>query len=50
MIVSKTFTFNEDRNLNVFAKFYNITNNTYEMPWGFKDSGFNFHFGARVIF
>ena len=33
-----------------FGKFYNITNNDYEMPWQFKDPGFSGMGGISVSF
>lgn len=50
MIVSKTFKFNKDKKLSVFIQFYNITNNKYDMPWQFRNPGFNINFGTRMIF
>ncbi|MCP4612212.1 MAG: TonB-dependent receptor [Planctomycetes bacterium] len=50
MLISKTFNFSEERNLNLFVKLYNLTNNKYEMPWAFQDPGFSFQAGARVVF
>jgi outer membrane receptor protein involved in Fe transport len=50
MIMSKTFIFNEDKKLSVSIHFYNITNNKFDMPWQFRDPGFNINFGTRMIF
>lgn len=36
--------------LNCFAQFYNITNNTYEMPWQFMDTGFSTMVGIKASF
>jgi len=33
-----------------FAQLYNITNNDYNMPWQFKNTGFSCMFGMKVIF
>ena len=49
MFVSKTFIFANDRKLNAFIKLYNITNNKYDMPWQFRDPGFNITIGTRII-
>ncbi len=37
-------------NIDVFAKAYNITNNKYEMPWQFQDTGFAINCGFRISF
>jgi outer membrane receptor protein involved in Fe transport len=50
MLITKTITFSEERYMSLFVKLYNLTNNTYEMPWGFQDPGFSFQAGAKVIF
>ena len=50
IIVSKTFNLKNNYNLNLFANLYNITNNKFEMPWGFRDPGFSYMLGARFTF
>jgi outer membrane receptor protein involved in Fe transport len=50
IIVSKVLIMNDNNKLNVFVKFYNITNNRFDMPWGFRDPGFNYTMGARITF
>jgi outer membrane receptor protein involved in Fe transport len=50
IIVSKTLNLNDNHNLNIFIKFYNITNNRFDMPWGFRDPGFKYTIGARLTF
>jgi iron complex outermembrane recepter protein len=50
VIVSKTFNLKNNINLNLFVNLYNITNNRFEMPWQFRDPGFNYTLGARLTF
>lgn len=50
VIVSKTLRLNDNLKMNVFAKFYNITNNKFDMPWQFRDPGFNYTLGASLTF
>ena len=50
VIVSKTISLGDNNQLNVFANLYNITNNKFEMPWQFRDPGFNYTIGARLTF
>ncbi|MFH0733668.1 MAG: TonB-dependent receptor [bacterium] len=49
VMVSKDISFSSDNKINVFVKFYNITNNHFEMPWQFKDAGFNITFGMNLL-
>ena len=50
LISSKTINFNNNNKLNIFIKAHNITNNKYEMPWQFKDTGIEILIGSRFIF
>jgi len=50
IIFSKTYSLSGKQKLNVFLKFYNITNNKFDMPWGFRDAGFKYTMGARLSF
>ncbi len=50
LLISKGFRLKNNDELQVFIKAYNITNNKYEMPWQFRDPGFNLTFGASVSF
>ena len=34
----------------LFTKLYNVTNNKFEMPWQFQNTGFAFTVGIRSIF
>ncbi|MBN8704856.1 MAG: TonB-dependent receptor [Bacteroidetes bacterium] len=36
--------------LETFANFYNLTDNRFEMPWGFQDPGFSWTGGMRISF
>lgn len=36
--------------LDIFARFYNLTNNRYEMPWQFKNTGFSMMGGVSFTF
>ncbi len=49
LFISKTFIFAKDIKLNSFVRLYNITNNKYDMPWQFRDPGFNLTLGIKII-
>ncbi len=34
----------------LFGQFYNLTNNTYEMPWQFQNTGFSMMLGFKISF
>lgn len=38
----------EQAGMSVFVNFYNLTNNRYEMPWQFRDTGFAWTVGLRA--
>ncbi len=48
LTVSKTFSLNDEKSLYFFIKTYNLTDNKYEMPWQFRDTGFNITAGIRM--
>jgi outer membrane receptor protein involved in Fe transport len=50
MIVTKTINLSDSQKLNVFMNLYNITNNKFDMPWQFRDPGFNYTIGVRLTF
>jgi iron complex outermembrane recepter protein len=50
LMASKTFKLKNDYSLNLFVNLYNITNNKFEMPWQFRDPGFNYSIGLRFSF
>ena len=50
VFVSQTLIKNEDFNLEAFGKFYNVTNNQYEMPWQFQNPGFSMIAGITITF
>lgn len=50
VFVSQTIVKNEDFNLEGFGKFYNITDNQYEMPWQFRNTGFSMMLGLTITF
>lgn len=50
IIFSKTYSLSGNQKLNVYLKLYNITNNKFDMPWGFRDPGFKYTMGARLAF
>jgi outer membrane receptor protein involved in Fe transport len=41
---------NGNNKISCFAQFYNITNNKYEMPWQFMDTGFATTIGIKASF
>jgi iron complex outermembrane recepter protein len=45
-VLAKTETYKVE----CFGQFYNITNNMYEMPWQFRDTGFSMMIGLRASF
>jgi len=50
LMILRTFNLNNNYNLDLFVNLYNITNNQFEMPWQFRDPGFNYTVGARFTF
>jgi iron complex outermembrane recepter protein len=48
--VSQTIVNKNNCKVTCFGQFYNITNNQYEMPWQFKNTGFSVMGGLRVEF
>jgi iron complex outermembrane recepter protein len=47
---SQVLTKDPGYRIELFGQFYNVTNNTYEMPWQFQDPGFSMMAGIRVTF
>jgi outer membrane receptor protein involved in Fe transport len=50
LIIIKAFNISEMNRLDISLKLYNLTNNKYDMPWGFRDPGFNFTIGVSINF
>ena len=50
MNISKDIQLGKKQTLSCFLNLYNITNNTYLMPWQFQDPGFSFMGGVKVEF
>jgi hypothetical protein len=48
--ISQALIKNETFNIEFFGKFYNITNNKYEMPWQFQNTGFSVMGGLTLTF
>jgi outer membrane receptor protein involved in Fe transport len=48
--VSQELTKGESYRVECFGQFYNLTNNKYEMPWQFQNTGFSFMAGLRASF
>jgi iron complex outermembrane recepter protein len=48
--VAQTIVNKNNCKVTCFGQFYNITNNQYEMPWQFKNTGFSVMGGLRVEF
>ncbi len=48
--ISKVVYQNEKKSVSMFTQLYNITNNKYEMPWQFMNTGFSAMVGVRAIF
>ena len=48
--ISQTVAKKDNFNLDIFAKAYNLTNNTYEMPWQFQNTGLAVSGGVKIIF
>lgn len=48
--VSQLMAEKESYTINLFATVYNLTNNKYEMPWQFQNTGIAFNGGIRVKF
>ena len=48
--ISQTLIHNKTFNIELFGKFYNITNNKYEMPWQFRNTGFSAMGGLTLNF
>ncbi|MFH1569569.1 MAG: TonB-dependent receptor [Gemmatimonadota bacterium] len=48
--VEKLYRTGDGFDLRFYLEPYNITNNTYEMPWGFQDTGFSVNGGMTVGF
>jgi hypothetical protein len=50
LYISQTFKTSKKGNLDIFARFYNLTDNRYEMPWQFKNTGFSAMAGLTFTF
>jgi iron complex outermembrane recepter protein len=50
LYVSQSITSQYSQKVDVFARAYNITNNRYEMPWQFQDTGFSLMAGVKIVF
>jgi iron complex outermembrane recepter protein len=48
--LSQNISHSDIYNLDIFAKLYNITNNKYEMPWQFQNTGFSVMAGITMTF
>jgi iron complex outermembrane recepter protein len=46
--ISQSLTNTDTFNLELFARFYNLTNNRYEMPWQFQNTGFSVMAGLTM--
>ena len=46
----KVFRLKKDKAVTLFIKAYNITDNTFTMPWQFQDPGFSITGGAEIHF
>jgi len=49
IIAAKTYHFSNDKKINIFIKLFNVTNNKFDMPWQFRDPGFNYKVGAMIF-
>lgn len=50
LMIMKSFTLNDVNTLDAYIKAHNLTDNKYEMPWQFRDPGFTFTAGIKLIF
>lgn len=48
--VEKLLLKKETTTLSVYGRFYNLTDNEFEMPWQFQDPGFAFTGGVKLVF
>ena len=48
--IEKRFAGKDGRDVRVYLEPYNITNNDFDMPWGFQDPGFSANAGLTVSF
>jgi iron complex outermembrane receptor protein len=48
--ISQTIVSNSRSKVSCFGQFYNLTNNRYEMPWQFQNTGFSVMGGLKVEF
>jgi iron complex outermembrane recepter protein len=48
--ISQKLAEKQSYKLEAFGEFYNLTNNRYEMPWQFRNTGFSFMTGLRTSF
>ncbi|MBI9036307.1 MAG: TonB-dependent receptor [Bacteroidales bacterium] len=50
LVATKAIHTGDNAQIKVYIKAYNITNNRFEMPWQFRDPGFNMSAGVKVNF
>ena len=48
--ISQELAKTEEYNVECFSQLYNLTNNKYEMPWQFRNTGFSITVGIRATF
>lgn len=48
LVVSKPFNLSAEAKVIIFLKLYNLSDNKYEMPWQFQDTGRSITIGARL--
>lgn len=48
--IKKDFNLSESNTITAYLNFYNLTDNEYEMPWQFQDTGFSMMGGVKVTF
>lgn len=50
MMLSKQLYSTETNSLEAFLELYNITNNRFELPWQFQNTGFSIMAGVKAVF
>lgn len=50
IFISQEIIKSTKQNVSIFGRFYNVTNNQYEMPWQFKNTGFSAMCGLKFEF
>jgi hypothetical protein len=46
--LSQEITGSDNYSLDIFTRLYNVTNNRYEMPWQFQNTGFSLTIGLTM--